>query len=111
MKGMNKKQLQNMMKQMGVEQQDIPADQVIIKSGDKEVVFDDPSVAKVDMMGQETWQVTGDGYIRELDQSVEISDEDIKTVVDQTGVSEDNARDAIEDADGDLAEAIMNLQG
>jgi nascent polypeptide-associated complex subunit alpha len=111
MKGMNKKQLQNMMKQMGVEQQDIPADQVIIKSGDKEVVFDDPSVAKVDMMGQETWQVTGDGYIRELDQSVEISDEDIKTVVDQTGVSEDKARDAIEDADGDLAEAIMNLQG
>lgn len=108
--GMNNKQMQRMMKQMGIKQEEIPADQVIIKVGDKEMVFSEPSVQKVDMMGQETFQLSGGFEIRESDSRPDISDEDVQTVVDQTGVSEDEAREAIDAAEGDLAQAIMDLQ-
>ena len=35
--------------------------------------------------------------------------EELITKMDQAGVDEDTARKAIEDAEGDLAQAIMNL--
>ena len=40
----------------------------------------------------------------------EIDEEDIKTVVDQAGCSEEDAKAALEETKGDIAEAIMRLQ-
>ena len=62
------------------------------------------------MMGQQTWQVLGDAREESLESAPEISDEDVATVMEQTGVSEEEARAAIEEADGDLAAAILKLQ-
>lgn len=109
MGNLDKKKMQQMMDKMGMEQQDVPADTVIIRKGNEEIVFEDPSVAKVDMMGEETWQVTGTAKARTIDQSVDIDEEDIETVMDQTGASEEKAKQAIEDNDGDLTDAIMAL--
>jgi len=112
--GMNQRKVQQMMKQMGIQQVDIPATEVIIRTEDKEIIISNPSVAKVNMMGQETFQISGQVEERELfasskSTSPEISAEDIKTVMDQAHVSEEKAKQAIEEANGDLAEAIMNL--
>ena len=57
--GMNPRKVQQMMKQMGVQQVDIPATEVIIKTDEKEIIITSPSVAKVNMMGQETFQISG----------------------------------------------------
>ncbi|MBI2112287.1 nascent polypeptide-associated complex protein [Candidatus Woesearchaeota archaeon] len=107
--GMNQRKVQQMMKQMGIQQVDIPATEVIIRTEDKEIIISNPSVAKVNMMGQETFQISGQVEERDLSTSPEISEEDIKTVMDQAHVSEEKARQAIEEANGDLAEAIINL--
>jgi nascent polypeptide-associated complex subunit alpha len=41
----------------------------------------------------------------------EISEEDVDLVSQQTGVSREDARKAIEDSNGDLAEAIIKIKG
>ena len=107
---MNPRKMQQMMRKMGISQVDIPATEVIIKTPDKEIVITDPSVAKVNMMGQDTLQITGTMHERERQVEVVISDEDIKTVMEQADVNEEQAKEALEAASGDLAEAIMHLK-
>lgn len=109
MPGMNPRKVQQMMKQMGIQQVEIPASEVIIRSEGKDIVITNPSVQKVNMMGQETFQISGDIHEQEVSTTPEISEEDIKTVMEQANVDKETARKAIEDADGDLAEAIMKL--
>ncbi len=110
--GMNPRameQAMKMMKKMGLDQQSIPASEVIIKSEGKDIVIANPTVAKISMPGQpDSFQISGD--VEERPASVEISEDDVKTVSGQAGVSEEEARDAISKADGDLAAAILNLK-
>ena len=106
---MNPRKVQQMMKQMGIQQVDIPATEVIIKTTDKEIIISNPSVQKVNMMGQQNFQISGDVHEREISTTPEISEDDIKTVMEQANVSEDKAKSAIEKAEGDLAEAIIEL--
>ena len=108
--GMNPREMQKAMKRLGIRQEEIPAIQVIIKTEDKQIIINNPQVSKVNMMGQETFQIIGQAEEHELSSQPEISEDDIKTVMDQTGVSEDDARAAIEDNEGDLAKAIMDLK-
>lgn len=108
--GVNPRQMRQMMKRMGVQQQEIPATQVIIRTQDAEFVFENPQVSKVNMMGQQTYQVVGEPIQRALDTTPDISEEDIKTVMEQANVSQEEAEKAIEKADGDLAQAILDLQ-
>ena len=98
------------MKKMGVQQKEIPAIQVIIRTQEGNFVFDDPQVSKVNMMGQESYQVVGNPRFEEFSDKVEINQDDIKTVMDQTGVSEKIARETLIETNGDLAEAIMKLK-
>ena len=102
--------MQQMMKRMGIQQTDIPATEVIIRTPDKELIITDPQVAKVNMMGQETLQITGTIHERELSTEPDINEDDIKTVMEQANVSEDEAKAAIQENGGDLAAAIMSLQ-
>ncbi len=108
--GINPRKMQQMMRQMGIQQVDIPATEVIIRTKEKDIIITNPSVAKVNMMGQETFQVSGEIHEKEPDTSPEISKEDIETVMKQTGAEEDTARNALKEAEGNLAEAIINLQ-
>lgn len=107
--GMNPRMMKQAMKKMGMEQEDLEATEVIIKTADKELVFTSPGVAKVTVMGQESWQITGEYQERSLDSTPEISEDDVRTVMEQAGVSEEKAREAIAEAKGDLAAAILQL--
>lgn len=110
MPGMNPRKMQQMMKKMGIQQTDMDAKEVIIKLEDKELVFTNASVAKVNMMGQETYQIVGTPEERELETTPEISDEDIQTVVEQTGVSKDMAQKVLEKNEGDIAQTIIDIK-
>jgi nascent polypeptide-associated complex subunit alpha len=100
-----------MMRRMGINQAEIDAVQVIIKTRDnKMLVFDNPDVSKVNMMGQETYQVVGTPKVQDIDSSPEINDDDVKTVMEQTGASEEEAKNTITECKGDLAEAILKLK-
>jgi len=107
---MNPRKMQQVMRRMGVQQQDIDATEVIIKTPEKEIIIKNPQVSKVNMMGQKTYQISGEEYERGLSNISEIREEDIKTVIEQADVSEEKAREALENAKGDIAKAIMDLQ-
>jgi nascent polypeptide-associated complex subunit alpha len=101
---MNPRKMKKMMRQMGMESEELDATEVIIKLKDGEIVIENPQVTIVTAMGQRTYQISGD----EKTEAV-IPEDDIKLVAMQANVSEDEARSALEETDGDLAEAIVLL--
>ncbi|MBW2999062.1 nascent polypeptide-associated complex protein [Candidatus Woesearchaeota archaeon] len=109
--GMNPRKMQQAMKRMGIQQQEIDATEVIIKCPDKEIVITEPQVSKVNMMGQETIQVVGSIHERAISEEAEVSEDDIKTVMEQASVDREKAEEALKEAKGDIAAAIMALQG
>lgn len=106
---LNSRELAKAMQRMGIQQQEVEASEVIIRCPDKDIIIQNPQVAKVNMMGQETWQITGPATEQPRTTEPEIKEEDIKTVMEQTGASRDKALAAIKASNGDLAQAILNL--
>ncbi len=104
--GINPKQLEKAMKKMGVKQESIDATQVIIKTRGKDLVVNNPQVMKVNMMGQESLQITGDIEERSLQKYTE---EDVRTVMEKADCTEDKARKSLEENEGDIAAAILEL--
>jgi nascent polypeptide-associated complex subunit alpha len=105
MMGINPKQMQAMMKQMGINQQEIPSSRVIIEKEDGgKIVINNPSVMKIKMSGQESFQISGD--ISEKEEK--FSEEDIKVVMEKTNRSKEEVLAVLEKT-GDLAEAILEL--
>ena len=107
--GLNPKQMKQAMKQMGMKQEDIPATQVIIKTPNKDIIIQNPSVQKIEMQGQESFQVSGDIQEEQVDNTPDISEEDIEMVMSQTQCTREEAKAAIEICEGDLAQAIIEL--
>ena len=107
---MNPRKMQQMMKKMGIQQVDIPAQEVIIRTADKEIVIKNPQVAKVNMMGQQTYQVVGEAEERTISTTPDVTADDVKTVMEQAGVDEATAKKALEDNNADIAAAILSLK-
>jgi nascent polypeptide-associated complex subunit alpha len=105
---MNQRDLMNAMKRFGITQQEIDAEEVIIKCSEKEIVVKNPSVIKVNLMGEDTFQITGN--IVERNKTYEPDENDIKIVIEKTGVSRERAANALKENNGDLASAILSLQ-
>lgn len=111
--GMNPKQMKQMqrqMKKMGMDMKELKnVKEVIIRLEDKELIIPNAEVSLMNVMGQETYQVTGKAQEVEIEEELVIPDEDIEMVVNQAGVSKEEAEQALIDTDGDLAEAILKL--
>jgi nascent polypeptide-associated complex subunit alpha len=106
----NPKKMQEMMRQMGISEQEIDASRVTIeKRNGSRIILDNPSVTKVVMQGQDTFQITGD-YSEENPEDG-INPEDIQTVMEKTGCTEEEAKESLEKNSGNLADAIMELSG
>ena len=116
--GINPKKMQAMMKQMGIAQEEIDANRVIIECDDKNIVINNPAVTKINMQGQTNFQISGDLSEQEPSTSQtqtseepeeDNSEEDIKTIIEKTGVSEEEAKKTLEESNNDLTEALINL--
>jgi nascent polypeptide-associated complex subunit alpha len=105
--GLNPKKMQAVMKQMGISQDEIDASRVIIeKSDNSKIIIENPSVVKINMQGQDSFQISGD-ISEESDKS--FSEQDIEAVMEKAGCSRQKAVEALEKNNGDLAEAILEL--
>jgi nascent polypeptide-associated complex subunit alpha len=109
--GINPREMQKAMKRLGIKQEELDATEVIIKTSDTEIVVENPQVSKVNMMGQETFQITGSISEHPISSEPEINEDDLKTVMEQTSSTKEQAREAIKNNDNDLAKAIMALKG
>ncbi|MEM3431149.1 MAG: nascent polypeptide-associated complex protein [Candidatus Micrarchaeia archaeon] len=100
------RQLQKMMKQMGIDTEEISANRVIIEQDDKKIILNDPKIIKVNAKGDISFQISAE----EIKEEMMISNEDIELVSKQAGVDKETARKALEESSGDVAEAIMKLK-
>lgn len=103
----NPKQIQGMMKKMGINQVDIDAKRVIIECEDKNIIIENPSVAKIVMQGQASYQISGEESEEEISS---FSDEDVNMVVEKTGKSREEVITFLKENEGDIAKAIMELK-
>ncbi|MDR0471049.1 MAG: nascent polypeptide-associated complex protein [Nitrososphaerota archaeon] len=117
-KRINPREQKRMMQRMGMNMDSVSdVEQVIIRTADKDIVIDEPEVAILQVQGQKMYQVIG-GQVSEQAPSARgttapakpmFSEEDVQLVADQTGKSLDKAREALKEAEGDLAKAILLL--
>jgi len=102
-----------MMQRMGMETNEIKdVIEVVIKTADKDIIIEEPNVMSLVMDRQKIFQVIGGNQREEVpDQdTVEISENDIKLVAKQANVDTEEARRALEESGGDLARAIVLLK-
>jgi nascent polypeptide-associated complex subunit alpha len=104
----NPRQMNQMMKRLGINVKEIEnVEKVIIQTDKKEYIFDDAEVTIMDAQGQKTYQISGKPKV--LDRKEEINKEDIDLIVEQTGKTIEEAKKALEETNGDIAEAILKL--
>lgn len=114
----NPRQMRAAMKRMGVETEEIgDVEEVVIRTPTKEYVFPSAQVSAITVQGQKIWQVVGEPVVKARSgaaaapQELVIPDEDVKLVAERAGVSEAKARKALEESNGEPAEAIIRLMG
>ena len=121
---MDSRRARRMMKQMGMNMDELgDIKRVILQSDNKEVVIEGPQVTSINVQGTKMYQVAGG---RETERKIQaagaveaapveeeplvLPEEDILLVAQQANVSIEKARAALENSDGDLAQAIIKLQ-
>ena len=102
---MDPKKMQEMMRKLNINVQEIPAEEVIIKCKDKSIIISKPEVMLADMMGKDVYQVTG-----VVSESNRPSEKDIEMVMRKTGKGREAVVKALEDLNNDLAAAIVELK-
>lgn len=102
----NPRQIEKAMKQMGMQSTQIDAEEVVIKTADKDIVISNPNVTLVNAMGQESYQIVGESEERPKEKFVS---DDVKMVMEKADASEEDAKKALEE-EGDIASAILKLK-
>ncbi|MBT6194827.1 MAG: transcription factor [Nitrosopumilus sp.] len=108
--GGGNREMRRMMDKMGLDMNELSnVQEVIIKTDKKEIIISKPAVTEMKAKDNSIFTVTADSYEeKELEVPI-FSEEDIQLVSLQAGVDDEKARIALEEANGDLAKAILNL--
>lgn len=111
------------MRRMGVDFQQLEGvTEVLIRFSDKELRLEAPQVMQMNAQGENIFQIVGESVEQGLTTSEEkgeavatpavpITEEDVQLVASQANVTEEEAREALRAAEGNLAKAIISLTG
>jgi len=106
-----------MMQKMGMKVDEVAnVSQVIIKTDSKDIMIEGPTVTLVTVQGQAMYQIAG-GQVSETQPQQTtpapqaVQEGDAQLVAQLTGKSVQEARNALLEAGGDLAKAIILLKG
>jgi nascent polypeptide-associated complex subunit alpha len=123
----NARQMQLMMRRMGMTTEDVPdVEEVIVRTKTKEHVFRAPEVTILTVQGVRTYQVVGNPEVRARSAGAPSTsaaavpaaapaapsgppEEDIRLVMEQANVSREEAIEALFQAKGAPAEAILQI--
>ncbi len=105
----NPREMRRLMRQLKAKE--IDAYEVIIKARDGDYIVEDPQVMYMEIQGQKMLQVVGEMKKLEVEKEEELpyTEEDVQLVMQQTGCSEEEAKKALEEANGEPAEAIISI--
>ncbi len=104
--------MKSMMAKMGIKSSDVNAIRVVIECGDMDIIVEQPQVTRMEVQGTTSFQIVGNVSERAKAVSIEASEDDIKMVMEKTGITDrEKVEKAIKEANGDIAEAIVSLTG
>lgn len=121
--GRNPRQVEAMMRRLGMTTEPLAGvEEVIVRTRNQEHVFRSPEVTILTVQGVRTYQVVGNPELRARTAATATPatgsapaapsgppEEDVRLVMDQAGVSREEALEALLRAKGEPAEAIMRL--
>lgn len=111
MPNMDPRALKSLMSKMGIKSSEVNADSVTIACSDRDILISNPQVTRIEAQGMVSFQISGDIEEKEKSVNVEITDEDIRMVMEKAGIDDrDKAEQALKDTNGDIAEAIMKIK-
>ncbi|MBU2100207.1 nascent polypeptide-associated complex protein [Candidatus Micrarchaeota archaeon] len=103
---MNPKQMQGMLKQFGIKSEEIKAKKVVFELEDgSRLIIENPNVSVMNAQGQKIYSVVGNAT-----EEKGLNEEDLKMVIEQTGAEKTDAENALNESNGNIAEAIMKLK-
>ncbi|MBI2075712.1 MAG: nascent polypeptide-associated complex protein [Candidatus Aenigmarchaeota archaeon] len=102
---MDPKKIQQMMKKLNLNVQQVEAEEVIIKTKSKTIIISGPEVMIANMMGKDVYQISGEVSEAEL-----IDEKDVQMVMEKTGKDRDAVVKKLEELNNDLARAIIELK-
>ncbi len=108
---MDPRALKRMMESMGIKTTEINAERVVIEAGEKTIIVEEPSITMMEVQGNKTFQIAGRVSETVKEARVEITAEDVRMVSEKAGASEEEAKKALEETNGDIAQAILKLGG
>ncbi len=99
------RQMQQMLKQMGIKSRMVDAKRVIIECGDSNIIVENPQIMEMNVKGEMNYNISGTAH-----EESAINEEDITLVMEGAKVSRENAIKALK-KEGDAASAIVALKG
>lgn len=102
---MDPRQMEKLMRQMGIKSKQIESSLVIIETADGKIKITNPQVTEVEMQGQKSYQIAGTVQFE-----TGISEDDVSLVMSHSACSREQAVDALKKANGDIAQAILVLE-
>lgn len=121
----NPRQMDQMMRRLGVTSEPLPeVEEVIVRTRTKEHVFQRPEVTVLTVQGVRTYQVVGQPVVRPRSAGPSAAgapgapgpaaptgppEEDVRLVMEQANVSHEEAVEALVQAKGEPAEAILKI--
>ncbi|MCI4462091.1 MAG: nascent polypeptide-associated complex protein [Thermogladius sp.] len=114
--GFSPRELKRALKRMGLELEELGnVVKVEIYLEDKKITIDKPQVVFIKSKEQTVVQVVGSMREEKLEEApklpeVKVSEDDVEFVASQAGVSREEARRALLESKGDIAEAILKLR-
>jgi len=107
---MNPRKMKQMMNKLGMEMEPLEGvERIVISTAAGNYIFDGAEVVAMTMQGVKTFQITGEPRFEA--KALPISDDDVKLVMEQTKAPEEKVRRTLAETKGDIAEAILRLQG
>jgi len=102
--------MKQMMDKMGMSMEPLDGvERIVISTAKGDYVFDAAEVVAMTMQGVRTFQITGEPRFEA--KAPPVSEEDVKLVAEQTKAPEEQVRRTLAETKGDIAEAILRLQG
>ncbi len=89
---------------MGIKSRMVEAKRVVIECGDTNLIIENPQVMEMDVKGEKNYSISG-----KVKEESALNEEDIKLIIDGTGVSREDAINALK-KEGDVASAIVALK-
>ena len=102
---MDPKQMEKMMRQMGIKSKQIEASLVTIETKDGKLLITSPQITEIEMQGQKSYQIGGETRFE-----AGISEEDINMVAEQAKCTKEEAKEALKKSNGDIAQAILIIE-